>query len=64
MCIYMQTLGSCEQFGKMYTAGTIRKPSTTSGAPAAHPDDAGPPATEETVGEAIHPATEGASIHA
>ena len=47
----------------MYTAGAIREPIPTSGAAAADPDDPGHPATEETVGEAVHPTTAGAPIH-
>ena len=61
--MYIRSLGSREQFGEVYTAGAIREPIPTSGAAAADPDDPGPPATEETVGEAVHPTTAGAAIH-
>ena len=47
----------------MYTEGAIRESSPTPRVAAADPDDTGPPATEETVREAVHPTTAGAPIH-
>ena len=60
---YIIIIGSSEQFGEVYTEGAIREQSSTSGVTAADPDDTGPPATEETVGEAVHPTTAGTPIH-
>lgn len=62
--VYICCTGSCEQFGEVYTAGAIREPSPTPGAAATHPDDPGPAASEEAVGETVRPAPAGAPVHA
>lgn len=61
--MYVHYIGSGEQFGEVHKEGAIGEPSPASGVAAADPDDAGPPATEEAVGEAVHTITAGTPIH-
>ena len=61
--IHKTSVGSCKQFGKVYKTGAIGEPSAASGVTTAHPDDPGPAAAEEAVGETIHPTAAGAPVH-
>jgi len=47
----------------VYTASAIGEPSSASRAATAHTDDPGLAATEEAVGEAVHPAPARAPIY-